>query len=335
MIIDRTPLAGLDAFLKDGGALNLAVSPHRRGSSIPLAEGMAVEVSGIRLYLEADDILKLYPHPDPQRNPADPPLLNVRIRKEVFPRLFADPYASRVHTIAGFEDFQRGVRLNLRPMEVEGKPTLVSTGNGEFLWRSAPYAFPAPLALDAAAWDLATTRLTPPDAFDYELALSYWVTGQNLTSNPAQVTLTPAGGGNPADERRVEGLALRDIIAYRLEMRGKVHFEADVAELDYRGGEALSLGRPLLRAVHLLEPVESQFTVRSMAELEARSSAFTLLNRVEPVRAVSALLAINATLLNGEEISLEVAPGIFRRVEARLEAERRLRPPLTDKALES
>lgn len=101
MIIDRMPLAGRAAYLGDGDSINLAAAADQSGRTDEILEGQSYEIAGLSLYLEGDDLLALYARDDK-------PLIQVAVIKEMFPGLFADPNAHRVHTVAGFEDLRRG-----------------------------------------------------------------------------------------------------------------------------------------------------------------------------------------------------------------------------------
>jgi hypothetical protein len=335
MIIDRVRLAGLDAYLRDQGVVNLAVSNNHRGQSTSVKEGVGIDVSGISLLLEANDLLKLYPR---SAAPHDKPLLAITVKKEMFPEFFADPYAHRVHTIAGFEDFQRGILSAMRPMEVEGQATLVSLGSGSCGWVSPAYRLHGPIQIAAAAWDLATSRLTPPDSFTYTLSLVYWTVGQDPeTDTPSAALLAPASGpgavARPGYLRHRADIQLKDVISYRIAFKANVNYDAFLTEMQFGPDVGRSLGRPLLRAVHVLEPIESIYKIYCLHELESRCSEFTLLDVAQPLRTLSAYIDLPAMLIENEEIAIQVAPELFERCEARLDAEIRIRPPLIDKAI--
>lgn len=332
MIIDRHQLAGDEAYLRDGGAINLADSATRTGRTAPVPEGVSVNVSGVRLLLQHEDLLSLYP-----RTGAGGPLLSFTVIKEMFPGLFDDPYANRVHTVGGHEDFQRGQMRGMRSMEVEGKATLVSMGAGDCAWESPLYVLTAPTPFHRAAWELATSRLSAPGsstpAFQYSLLLEVWTQGQ-VPGGPGGTEILLSGDpGKPEDVRSKDDLGLRDVIAYRVRFKARINTESALRETDFLAATAESYGRPLLRAVHLLEPVQSDFVMRCLSELEAHSADVSFLNPVEPVRTLMADVSLSAVLVEGEEIRLEVRGGTFKVAEARLDAEVRLRPPKTDREM--
>jgi hypothetical protein len=123
--------------------VNLA-QPPREGRSLSIGEGMLVDLSSLTLQIERPNLLDIY-------NRQAQPIFSVEVVKEMFPGLFSDPYSHRVHRLGGFDDFNRGTLTDLRAMEVEGVPTLVSVGGvQESRWRSAVYKMPRPLIFDAA-----------------------------------------------------------------------------------------------------------------------------------------------------------------------------------------
>jgi len=329
MIIDRVRLSGGAAYLTDQGALDLANSANNRGVSRPVPDGLGIETTGVHLLLRAEDLLKLYARTEVGQGP----LLTLSLKKEMFPGLFADPYANRVHTISGFDDFQRGAAEQIRAMEVEGQATLVSTGFGSCSWQSAVYHLPEPSPIEAAAWDLASSRLAPSDTFYYELALLSWTSGQDPAVQQPTVTPLAAGSATPQDVRFLTGLGLADIAAYRLRLKADVRHDAYLLEYQLGSDDTKSLGRPLLRAVHLLEPITTMYAVNSLCELEVRCSNFSILEIEAPRRTLSAFLDLSALLLQNEEIALAVNPGVFSLCEARLEAELRVRPPVITRAM--
>src|SRR5207253_1344633 len=90
-----------------------------------------------------------------------------------------------------------------------------------------------------------------------------------------------------------------------------------------------SLGRPLLRAVNLLEPVETVYAYHSLAELVDNSAGHKLFENLGgPPRRLTARLDLTALLAEKESIVLKVSPSIFSNVEARLDATLLLRPPM-------
>lgn len=330
MIIDRTRLAGDLAYLTDQGTHNLAQSPIQRGSTQPIVRGMGLDVSGVRLLLRGPDLRKLYARSEQDGRP----LLSFTVTKELFPEFFADPYAHRVHSVAGFEDFQRGRFHNLRALEVEGRATLVAQDWGSCSWLSPIYSLPTPTALTAAAWELASARLTPDDGFAYLLRLQIWVSGEDPATDPgSEVAITPSGAlARPSDLRHRRDLKLGDVIAYRVAFKAEVRRDTNFLENQFAGDDPQG-GRPLLRAVHLLEPVPSPYIFACLHELEGRCSSFSFLEPSLPLTTLSAYLDLPALLVHREVIELAVRPGVWDVVEAHLDGEVRIRPPLVDRVL--
>ncbi|MCA8931916.1 MAG: hypothetical protein KDA49_05580 [Rhodospirillaceae bacterium] len=328
MIIDRMPLAGRAAYLGDGDSINLAAAADQSGRTDEILEGQSYEIAGLSLYLEGDDLLALYARDDK-------PLIQVAVIKEMFPGLFADPNAHRVHTVAGFEDLRRGTRAGLRALEVDGIPTLVATGTGKSGWRSAIYRMPHAITLSDAAWDMAVSRLTPADTFTYSLSVEVWVSGQDIEAEPGTVVaLTPPDAG-PGQARLATGLTLPDgspvdkVIAYRVLLSAEVYHDTLLSERHVGLPSDEGLGCPLLRAVHLLEPTVSSLDFHSLHEIEAAGAQARLLDPPKFTRMIASL-DVPATLNRKERMQIRVRKDAFKRAEAWLDGEVRLRPPLVD-----
>ena len=330
MIIDTVSLAGRAAYLRDGDSINLATSAHNAGSTAALTagvEGIAVDVAGVRLLLEGDDLPALWARADDPDG--DRPLLSFAVHKEIFPDFFADPYTHRVHALAGLEDLARGVADGLRTVEVNGVPTLVSVGVGEVSWTSALYRMPHPVPLEAASWGLAVSRLAPPGAFTYRLELHHWTVGQDIaTDAPTVIALTPAAGATPDKPRHRRDLGLTAVIGYVIVFTATVdHDVAMSAFIDGAPGRE-NIGGPLLQTVNLLESITSIHEYHTLLELADRAREFRLFETSESQ--LYATVDFAAVLLPDEHISLVVhRPERFSRVEARLDAEVRTRPPRT------
>ena len=209
MITDRIQLAGTDAYIEDpqnAGIVNLGTNVPagvNRAYPIvvrtePMEKGKQLELSGIQILLESDDLSALF-----RRQPA--PIIEVGIMKELFSGLFADPYDHRVHNIAGYADFNEGNLTNGRVMEVDGLPTIVSTGRNECIWVSKEYVLPEPIVIDAVSWELATTRLSAPDSFKYKIRIDCFDdAGNNSNILTALNNGLPTGSfiaGNPLSFR--------------------------------------------------------------------------------------------------------------------------------------
>ena len=99
MIIDQIALSGLDAYLidreQDPLNVNLAQS-GQIGHSIQPGEGRVFELSSISLLCRSDRLYELMSR-------QATPLFTIDVSKEMFPGLYSDPYAHRVHNLAGME----------------------------------------------------------------------------------------------------------------------------------------------------------------------------------------------------------------------------------------
>lgn len=298
MITDRIPLAGLDSYFRDPATrdVNLAVSAPAVRTE-PLGRGRQLEVSGIHLLIEHEDLRPLMRFQfDGQSPPRPAPLFKISVVKEMFPGLFADPYGHRVHNVAGFLDFNDGTLANGRVLEVDGIPTIVSVGRGDCTWVSREYVMPEPISVAAVAWELATSKLAPPDSFHYAITIE--------CRGEGGAALPPIAVGNAgqmlkaAAPRAAAGLDGASIKSFRVSFTARVYEDSYLTE---RHGPVLgeNLGRPLLRAVNILEPVKSVFEVHSLAELQNLCSEFRLLDTHGPeITGLTATLDLSAVLVN-------------------------------------
>jgi hypothetical protein len=337
MIIDRVDLTGDSAYFRTAaGAVNLVNS---QGSIASTGEGLALNVAAIHFYFEKSDLSGLW------RKQANP-LVTVEISKEMFPKLLTDPYSSRVHTIGGFEDFRRGVSSNCRPMEVDGAAMLVSVGAGQATWTSQVYQLPEAVNFDKAAWDVGTSRLGSGAAFSYSLFLDFWDQTTPVFQNPTgSVTLA---ANAPANTDRVAvaaggpnaRLLSAPAAAYRARLQADVALDSYLRERlvgnplplePLVGASAMNtgMGRPVLRAIYLIERTSSTFALQSLAEIVAAGADYHPLEfEAKPLRRMMVMLPVAAVLTVGESITVKVSND-FDYAEARLEAEIITRPPQT------
>lgn len=323
MIIDRVQLAGLDAYFHDGADnINLAGQTFR---SRNLGKGKQTEISGIELMIESDnDLTELF------RRQADP-LIEVRVMKEMFPTLFADPFRHRVHTIAGFDDFNSGNLENCRAMDVDGIPTIVSVGTETCLWTSPVYRLPEQVNLTAIAWELAATRKTAADSFTYTITVETLDINGNVIDS-----IEVASALDPTAPRKFENLDLTGVMLYRVIFKAGVNRDAALYEKHTTMiGE--SIGTPLLRAVNVLEPVSSTYEIYSLNELRSLSSDYHLFEHEtgwlsgifpQPLKRMLVTLDMSAILVQSDEedvsngiyefIEINVPGGNFSNVEARI-----------------
>lgn len=348
MLLDTIKLSGLDAYLianrKDpdpANRINLCGdTTDLTGFSPEIGKGQLIEMSGIFIQIEGEDLVPLF-----QRQ--QEPLISIEVKKEMFPGLFSDPYQHRVHTIAGFDDFNRGSLENLKVMEVDGFPTLVSFGSLPCRWTSAIYQFPDPFTLDAAAWYLPTSKLTPPDGFNYSLKLNFWKADEDL-GQAAQHSIRLAGiDTKPTGDRFIVDLAICldsadvlpvDIIAYQIEFNATVNYDTYLKEYQVGLENKESTGRPLLRSVNLLEKVKPIYKFYSLNELINESADHQFFEEHQgKLKKINATIYITAALEEKEEISLTVHNDTLPQkkkltyVDARLGGEIKLKPPVIER----
>jgi hypothetical protein len=205
---------------------------------------------------------------------------------------------------------------------------------------------PEQITIGAAAWDLAAARKTPDDGFAYDLVLRYWQNGQNPTpANEKEVFLIgaddPARRGKPGDDRFKDELfgLVTNVTAYQIEFRADVNYDAYLREYHAGPQDAESLGRPLLRAVNILEEVPPAHEFHSLHELFLNAADYHLFEEQNgPPKRLTVSLDVTATLAadedgNYEWISLTVNQeyaAILDYVSARLDARVYMRPPMAD-----
>jgi hypothetical protein len=271
----------------------------------PLGKGKQLDITGIEILIGSDqDLMTMFsPVIDTAASPPVKPLFSITVIKEMFPGLFADPFRHRVHNVAGFDDLKRGRLENGKVMDVDGIPTLVSIGAGTCKWRSPRYSMPQPTSLSHASWDLAASRRTLQENFSYSLSLDAFDSVGNLIqtlhlTNPAN--MTQPGNLNPTQARKTENLKLTNVAAYEIEFTADVKKDAAL----YEKSTTLigdSIGTPLLRAVNLLEPVDSVYDITSLQELLCRSSNYHLFERQDQfLKQMIATLELSATLVQSE-----------------------------------
>ena len=318
MIIDRIQLTGKSVYFEDGsGGINIAGQTARTPA---LGTGKQLEISAIELLIESDeDLADLFTY-------QDDPLISVTVMKEMFPALFNDPFRHRVHSIAGFDDFKRGKFENCKAMDVEGIPTLVSLGTETCIWTSQRYQMPESIKIDHAAWELAASRRTPKENFLYTITLNTFNAGGGALGS-----LEIATSLDPSKPRIAEGLDLENIASYQVIFKAEVLRDAALYERQTTLiGE--SIGTPLLRAINLLEPVETIYDIHSLQELLSRSSDYHLFEfQGQPINRMLATLDLSATMVHSEQqnagigkfefMKIAVADDVFTNVEARLAGE--------------
>lgn len=323
MITDRFPLTGGAAYLAAaGGGIDLAaVAAPPMGASSPIGEYRVLDIDSIDLMFEAADLM-----PSFARQAA--PLIEVRTRKELFPQLVTDPFARRVHTIGGMDDFRRGAFVHCRAMDIDGKPTLVVESPGPASWTSPMFVFENPMPIADIAWEFATSRLGPANAFRYTVALEIWNGAPGALV--AQPPLTIASNVDAAAARALRLPQDAVAAAIRVKFSATVAREALIVERHLVETTDGSLGVPLLQALHLLERRESPLRFHSLHELNVRSKEFALYGAGNGALTTGiARLDFRAALTGADAVEIEIVPGAFRRFEARLSASIIERAPVT------
>ncbi len=318
MIIDKIRFAGKDSYFQDNaGNTNLSGTTAKTKF---LGKGKQLEVSAIELLIESDnDLTDLF-------NLQNQPLFSVLVVKEVFPSLFADPFQHRVHTIAGFDDFKRGKFENCKVLDIEGIPTIVSIGTKTSIWTSPMYQMPEQVSLAHASWELAASRKTPNANFKYSITL------KTFDANKTEISSTPiAANLDPTKLRKYENLNLQNVAFYQFIFEARVKKDAAIYEKhSVLIGE--SIGTPLLRAVNLLEPIESIYNIYSLQELLSLCSEYHLFEfQGQPIKKMLATLDLSAVLVQSEaediandkyeSIEIKVVNNNFKNFEAKLISE--------------
>lgn len=314
MIIDTIQIASLEAYFRhpETGALSLASAVPVTARTKALTKGKQRQITALHLLIEAADLHPLFHRPEP---PDVAPLFSITVMKEMFPGLFADPFRHRVHNIAGFEDFKRGVLVNGKVIDVEGIPTIVSVGTGGCKWTSPIYPMPEAIALDAVSWELATSRLTPQSSFTHSLRLNVWVEGQPIDPIDLAVNYEP----NAPRLRRLAGLS--SLTAYQIVFEASVTDDSYIHEKHTPLGNE-SIGRPLLRAVNLLEPVAPVYDFYSLHELLAVATDYHLFEADgQPLRKMLATLDLSATLVFSENQKVEGESTDFEYIELKIQSD--------------
>jgi hypothetical protein len=321
MIVESTVLAGIDAYLRDtSGSVELA---SNGGKTPQLEPGTEWGIHSLHIRVTAHDLRDRF-----GRESAF--VLQIAVVKELFPDLFADPYAHRVHAISGFEDFRRGRMQHVDALEVDGVPTLVALESGTPTWQSARYDLPRPVRLAAAGWTMPVSRRAD-DLFRYTLTLAVWPAGAQAA---APLELTLANRRAPRDMRAAQPLAgiPAEVVAWQLRLEADVDVDLALAER-HHAGEGAPFGPSLLDGIYLLESVASPLVFNSLQELLAAATEHHCFTEPDGrLTQVLVRLPLAATLGAGETIRLEAANGRFDSVQAFLSGRVSMRPPVPEQA---
>lgn len=319
MIIDRRTLAGPASYFFDANNSANANLAGASGTVGPVAEGRMLRITGLQLSILADNLLDLM---DPQQGT----LLEVVINKELLPGVFADPYATRVHTIGGYEDFRRGAAVNCTAMEVEGVATLVSVGASPAQWTSPVFRLPKETNFTAAAWDLVPSRLATGQLFSYTITLAGWYLGQDPAGNSSE-TLPQIQ--KALDQPRFQPTVsfAQSIVAFQVAFSADVGADTYLRERLIASDAPAPLGPPLLRGISLIEAVDPVYRFRSLSELLMRTTRTQFLGpaNVAPVR-LTAYLDLAVTLTRGESITVSGGNALASLL-VQIDAEELIRPP--------
>jgi hypothetical protein len=306
MIIDSMDLSPRTGRLFSP-ASRIDLAAEKLGTFGPVPEGVVYEISGLHVYFEMAEIEALLATGDGQ-------LFQLQTRKEIVPGLALDPYAHRMHTIAGREDFSAGSLENGRVEAVDGRDALCAFDGKELDWESAVYTLRQSTDFSAAYWDLLPSRHA--DGFRYMLAIDVWTGGANpATSTGHPVVLAPEWT-TPGQARANDTAAWpAGITSYRLRFRAQSSGQGRLSASS-RLGHRDGISRALLRSVTLAETVDHSFTFHSLLELAAASVDGGFQPPHGPARGYSAGIAYAATLEEGDGLSVKLgsafSPDLFQ-----------------------
>lgn len=343
MISDQITLGGTAAYLlNDEERPNLAEGGLVTARTPELLPNQIWDISGLEMLIEGEDLAPLLHRPDA----LEASLLEVKVQKEVFPGLFANPFGTRVHNVAGFDDFERGKAVNCFATEVGGIPTLVSRGSGICHWTSDVYKLPTAINIQAASWELATSRLVHEDQFTYDIKLFVWHDHNTRREADEKFDLALEADADDARAYRFkEGEVISRCHAFQLHFTARVTVDSAFYEshrMDFRADQRPAaagdtIGIPLLRSIRLLEAVESSHRFYSLNELIQRSGEYQIFapqggnfHRLLLTLDISAVLVgkektDSSGIDDYEYLELTVAGDAFSRVQAKLVATERFR----------
>lgn len=348
MISDQITLGSSSAYLLNSDGLsNLGGNTPSTARTPKLNANQIWDIEGVELLIEGEDLTALLHLPDVLDNP----LMEVKIQKEVYPSLFTNPFGTRAHNVAGFDDFERGESTNCFVTEVNKIPTLVSRNSDRCLWQSVIYKLPTAINFFAASWELATSRLVHEEQFEYRITLFIW--HNHDTDRDADESIDLANNTDADDARNYRfnpDQLLTNCHAFQLRFSATVKVDSTFYQshrMDFTDEQASTMtggtiGLPLLRSIRLLERVESNFRYYSLNELIQEASFYQMFdpqggdfNRLILSLDYSAVLVGKKDKKNvGDEdyefFELTVTSDIFSKVQAKLLVSERLRIPPND-----
>ncbi|RYD68916.1 MAG: hypothetical protein EOP53_28035, partial [Sphingobacteriales bacterium] len=268
MIIDIISLTGEKAYFTDAnGKPNLAQPAGTVAVTPIMGKGKQLDVTGIQFYLEGKDLQPLFNllEDDGNGNLIKRPkaLFSVSVIKEVLPGLFADPFRSRIHTLAGFQDFKRGSFNNCDVFRLNNKPVIVSLGSDKCSWKSVKYVLPEEININHAYWEIPSSKETPAAAFTYSIVLNCYKADGTLLQ-----AVQLANGLNPKQSRTAQNINLQGVRSYEFVFEADVKYDSAMIERIVTVHED-TIGRPLLEAIYLVETVETRYDFYSLQEFVA------------------------------------------------------------------
>ncbi len=348
MISDQITLGSSSAYLlKSDGTSNLVGSSPGTARTPRLKPNQIWDIEGLELLIEGDDLTPLLHLPDVLDNP----LMEIKIQKEVFPALFTNPFNSRIHNVAGFDDFERGESTNCFVTEVNKIPTLVSRNSERCAWQSVIYKLPTAVNFYAASWELATSRLVHEDQFEYSIKLFIW--HDHNTDRAADETIELANKTDADDARNYRFSPNEqpiDCHAFQLVFSATVKVDSTFYQshrMEFTAEQAATMsggtiGIPLLRSIRLLEQVESDQRLYSLNEMIQQAGFYQMFDsQGANFKRLLLTLDLSAVLVGREDdadsgsadyeyLELAVSSDQFSRVQAKLQVNERLRIPLDD-----
>jgi len=293
MIIDKIHISDKEAYIKNKkidlskGDFVFKTERLRRGEQL--------NIYGIQYLLEGQDLSRLFQYSsgslllDNSR-----PLFQFGVVKEMFPKHYDDVFESRVYNIAGYKDFEEGIFTNCKVLEVEGIPTLVSMGNKECSWESKWYKTPRPIHVRNLVWELESSKLIPENSFSHKIELYLKVGDLSYARNPESVQ--PLIIDSTDLKLNSITVDLSNIREFKIKYSAIILKDSNFHERILPNYN-VPIGRPLLRAINIIEKVESKYQINSLNELRNLSSDFEMITNLRgDILSITGVLDLSATL---------------------------------------